>query len=1189
MLTILDNGLRFTDTLQYAWFHLQKDGQTWYRVVALKELAVIPVAVREDYDLMSKTWASLRGLHDAGVNFVFAAAGLYKPSHVGIIQYFGAAAQADGEQAAAVKAMRDVKAIEANLAGGFSQAKLGPPNLDWFRWYLDFVTSRAEYISVILGHPDPRSGNRGFAGSDGKIGDPSNDDLANEQNEILFRGLSRLRENFVFQVLAERRERTRMHDAVLKIAEAASNVASRRKGAISIGMSLGIPIITSLGQSTAGGESHGQGTSQSRAEGTSEGWSDSYQKNESQSTSVSHSRSVSNSVGGSEGTSHTDSQSQTTSRSESNGTNWSQSSGSSTSRMTGGSSSWNQSNSVSQNWNQGNSVSSSASVSTGETNSVSETAGTSTGESVGQSTTNTISGGLSAGGSGNVGGSLGVPGTGVHAGVGGSVGANAGLAHSQGTSETQSTGASESTTAGQSSTTTQSVGSGVSTSSSQGGGTGQTSGVGGSSTWGQSVSSMSSSSKGGSHTVTDGTATSTGTAQGKSTSHTWGRSEGETWTTTHGRSTGQGWGQTATTGRSYAEGTSDSVASARTLASGITGGFSTGLIPSLSINRSWQTEDDVAERLTDILRSLEGIANQASAEGGFMTNVWLFTETDAGQVAAQALVPQAFHGPAVPTPVMSVNPNELDIDLLRAHAISFVPWTENGQDVFTNGDLWTEYATLLNCQQLAAYVAPGLFEEGSASTVMAPIPQGIGFYPDLPGDAVLGHQYSPETADLTPAQVRVSFGNLMHTAFIGDTGFGKSVAAIRMAYETTLHWKMRTVVLDFGAGWRALLNAPGLEGHVDILQLWPDAVRPMRWNPLQIGRHISPETQWRAFADVFGAVAQLGVKRQKQEMLDALRKLYLDNGVLIDDPQVRSHARWGLAQVGDEANLAACSAGTPIATLPAPARQKLAVYRSSLVGLANLYDVVADKLKAVPARDTMLSGVLDGILFRMNPLVQGAASMQFAPGPDCIPVEDFSKPWGITIIEGGMFLDEFGKAFLLGWTGWHLYMDMVSRRVHEVNTGEPLLQIFYEEANKIFVQDSGGEDGGGMSASQRFSDMFRDARKYLARLHVVSQAPSLIAQDIMSSCNNLVAGFIKNPRDKDLVLSALARSEKGFRDEEWRRFVDDIPIGMAIGRFPYTTRRELQRPMLFRPLMLDVPEPTDAEILAMLGPLGVRA
>jgi hypothetical protein len=229
----------------------------------------------------------------------------------------------------------------------------------------------------------------------------------------------------------------------------------------------------------------------------------------------------------------------------------------------------------------------------------------------------------------------------------------------------------------------------------------------------------------------------------------------------------------------------------------------------------------------------------------------------------------------------------------------------------------------------------------------------------------------------------------------------------------------------------------------------------------------------------------------------------------------------------------------------------------------------------------VLAGVLEGIVFRLNPLVQGAASAQFAPGADVIAVEDLGKPWGIAIIEGGMFLDDFGKAFLLGWIGWHLYTDMVARRVHEVKDDEPLLQIFFEEANKIFSgADSGGgeEEGGGVTASQRFGDMFRDARKYKARLHVITQAPHLLPDDIISSCNNLVVAFLKNPKDKDLVLSALARSEKGFRDEEWRRFVSDIPIGMAIGRFPYTTTRELQRAFLFRPLLLDVREPSDAEI-----------
>jgi hypothetical protein len=619
---------------------------------------------------------------------------------------------------------------------------------------------------------------------------------------------------------------------------------------------------------------------------------------------------------------------------------------------------------------------------------------------------------------------------------------------------------------------------------------------------------------------------------------------------------------------------------------GVSGGMSTGLLPGISINRSWQTEDDVAERLADVLRRLESLANQASMEGGFMTNAFLFTDTQQGSAAAAALVPQAFHGSSVPTPVLTIQPLEADEVELRAHAFTFTPWTDLEDGDPFSGELWTRYATLLTAGQLAAYTAPGLFEEGSAATTMSAIPAGMGFYPNMPGDVVLGHQYSPETGDLTPAQVRLDLDTIMHTMAAGDTGFGKSVAMIRMAYETTLHWKTRTVVLDFGAGWRSLLNAPGLEGHVEILQLWPDAVRPLRWNPMQIGRNIAPETQWRAFADVFGGIAQLGVKRQKQELLESIRGLYIGAGVMVDDPLVRVDLKWGRVQ-DDEAALVGAKAGTLLGDLVPKQRQALAVQRSMTISLQNVYDTVKERLKSVPPKDVMLTGVLEGILFRLNPLTQGSAARQFAPGPGTVPVEDLSKNggWGVTIIEGGMFLDDFGKAFLLGWTGWHLYMDMVARRVHEVKTDEPLLQIFYEEANKIFVKETGGsgDETGGVSATQRFADMFRDARKYKSRLHVITQAPHLIADDIISSCNNVIVGYLKNPKDKDLILSALARSEKGFRDEEWRRFVDDMPIGMAIGRFPYTTRREMQRPILFKPLMLDVPEPTDAEIENILG------
>jgi len=1080
MLRILDNGLSITSgDVRYAWFKLQKDSEQFYRCIALRELQIIPVSVREDYDLLGKQWGAVRGLHNAGVNFVYASMGIYTPDHIGIVQYFGAAGEGRTEEAASQKALNGASTVEAVLAN-FPQSRLGAPNVDWLRWYLDFVTSKGKHIAAILGHPDPREGKRGSS-DDGNVGDDFDADLAQEQNEILFRGLSKLRQNFVFQVLAEHINRDRMTQTLVRVAEVASNVASRRKGSIGIGFNLGIPLMAALGQSRMEGLSAGHGVTHSVQDGVSHGWGDSHQISQSHSEGTSVSDGVSETWGESEtesqGKSHatihntmeSDMSSHSSGHGSASGGGWSQSEG----------------------WNAGVSAA---------------------GKDV------PILGGiLKAVGLGNV---------------------------------------------------------------KLSGGYNQSEGISGFSSESSMSSSTSGHSSGESNGVSD--AVMEGQAQGKM------HSVSESHSVSHSvmNTQGESWGESENWGKSHAEGQAESETQARNFGQGLTGGFSTGLLPGISLNRTWQTEDDVAERLTDVLRRLESLVNQASMEGGFMTNAFLFTDTDQGAAAADALIPQAFHGPSVPTPVMTMHPDSLDEDDLRSHAFSFTPWTEieNG-DPFS-GALWTKYATLLTAGQLAAFTAPGLFEEGSASTTMSEIPQGMGFYPNMMGDVVLGHQYSPETADMTSAQVRLHLDNLMHTLAVGDTGFGKSVAMIRMAYETTLRWKLRTVVLDFGAGWRSLLNAPGLEGHVNIMQLWPDAVRPMRWNPLQVGRNISPETQWRAFADVFGGIAQLGVKRQKQELLEALRTIYIEKGVLADDPEVRNGAL-GMVQK-NEASLVSVRAGRKIGDLSSQNRQMLAVFRSSTIGLNDLYKQINEKLKSVPPRDTMLSGVLEGILYRLHPLVQGSASLQFAPGPDTVPIEDLSKPWGVTIIEGGMFLDDFGKAFLLGWTGWHLYMDMVARRVHEVNMDEPILQIFYEEANKIFVKEQGGGDeSGGISATQRFADMFRDARKYKSRLHVITQAPHLIADDIISSCTNIIAGFVKNSKDKDIVLSALARSEKGFRDEEWRRFVDDMPIGMAMGRFPYTSRRENQRPMLFRPLMLDVPEPTDEEIAQKLGRLAL--
>jgi hypothetical protein len=110
-------------------------------------------------------------------------------------------------------------------------------------------------------------------------------------------------------------------------------------------------------------------------------------------------------------------------------------------------------------------------------------------------------------------------------------------------------------------------------------------------------------------------------------------------------------------------------------------------------------------------------------------------------------------------------------------------------------------------------------------------------------------------------------------------------------------------------------------------------------------------------------------------------------------------------------------------------RAAQALERSRKVGLAELYRAIEEKLRTVPARDSMLRGVLEGILLRLHPLVQGAAAVQYAAGDDAVDINEMvpGEPalsqiegWGVAVLEGGACLDDFFKALLLGWAAWHL-------------------------------------------------------------------------------------------------------------------------------------------------------------------------
>jgi hypothetical protein len=407
---------------------------------------------------------------------------------------------------------------------------------------------------------------------------------------------------------------------------------------------------------------------------------------------------------------------------------------------------------------------------------------------------------------------------------------------------------------------------------------------------------------------------------------------------------------------------------------------------------------------------------------------------------------------------------------------------------------------------------------------------------------------------------------------------------MRMAYETTRKWRFRTLVMEFSTGWRSLVNAPGLEGHFQLYQLSPGGAFPLRWNPLEIGRHIEPETQWRAFCDVFGGIARLGVRRQIHDFRDVLKGVYVRAGVLVRDPDVVSDPQWGRVQ-NDEEPIVHRRTGTPIKELSAPAKQKLAVHRSKNVGLKDLYRAVLEELANLPPGDRIARPIMEGIKARLEPLIYGQVGQMFGSGEGTVPISDLAQPWGVCVIEGGDHLDDFSKTFLLAWFGWHAYMDAFTRMTRGLASPDETVQIYYEELNKILSGISGGDDDGqgGDYMVEQMGQQWVDSRKARIWLHGIVQAVSLIPRPVRQSCNNIFSGTVKGADDRDIVVGSMARSEKGFVDEPWRRWLARLPWAQSMVRLGYTPNQPEMEPMKIRPAMLAVPKPDDVALAQLLG------
>jgi len=314
--------------------------------------------------------------------------------------------------------------------------------------------------------------------------------------------------------------------------------------------------------------------------------------------------------------------------------------------------------------------------------------------------------------------------------------------------------------------------------------------------------------------------------------------------------------------------------------------------------------------------------------------------------------------------------------------------------------------------------------------------------------------------------------------------------------------------------------------------------------------------------------------------------------VLTADRIVLADENWNHVRDGDEVALCGAGVGTLLTSLSAAGRQALAIHRSKRVDVTDWVDRLREYYQKLDAKATQDRQSLEGVILRLEPFAQGELALMYGKGNDSIAVEDLGllgpgdDRWGVAVIEGGASLNAYSKSVLLGLVAWHLYNDAIVRQRESIGKRLIPLNVFFEEANKILggvpVTSGSSEDGRASVAqvAEQFQAMFRDGRKYGYLCHLMLQSSSEIAPGILSSCPNAFIGQTKALRDRDVAMGMLAKSEKGFTDEEYKRFISRVPNKMFVCKLGFTDRADEMEPMLMRPVRIVAQMPTDEDIAA---------
>ena len=262
---------------------------------------------------------------------------------------------------------------------------------------------------------------------------------------------------------------------------------------------------------------------------------------------------------------------------------------------------------------------------------------------------------------------------------------------------------------------------------------------------------------------------------------------------------------------------------------------------------------------------------------------------------------------------------------------------------------------------------------------------------------------------------------------LSDSGANKSVLIQRLAYEFQ---KAGELVFIFNMGNRGLQNMLGVwlaADCYDVTGIAPHHPHRLRWNPLQIGRRIDPDSHIDTAVEIISNAEGLEAK-QRETLSQALRALYWELGALTNDPDLWRHPQLGKLYPDDMQALdkehqrrgLSLLTGQPptLGELEDWEQQAIAVYRSQRASFLRLYQLIDVLQNQRPGGGSSIDSI-EGLKYRIRPLTRRSVdpAQWLRQDEEPVPLDTYRDRFpdgGIVIIEGNGFVNSCIRLVWLG-------------------------------------------------------------------------------------------------------------------------------------------------------------------------------